>query len=164
MKRILILFAAISALFVTACENVSFENVENIITDEMVEVCIVADAEADSDDTRVALDGNATRWEVGDRITLALTGTTTKHYTLEIASKEDITNDGKRAHFTGSVAKGSYTQYTAIFPAIEENTTSIISRHDEAVYMVAHNNENIEINSARLFSFIASHIIIPPIL
>ena len=148
MKRILILFAAISALFVTACENVSFENVENIITDEMVEVCIVADAEADSDDTRVALDGNATRWEVGDRITLALTGTTTKHYTLEIASKEDITNDGKRAHFTGSVAKGSYTQYTAIFPAIEENTTSIISRHDEAVYMVAHNNENIEINSA----------------
>lgn len=148
MKRILILFAAISALFVTACENVSFENVEDIITDEMVEVCIVADAEADSDDTRVALDGNATRWEVGDRITLALTGTTTKHYTLEIASKEDITNDGKRAHFTGSVAKGSYTQYTAIFPAIEENTTSIISRHDEAVYMVAHNNENIEINSA----------------
>ena len=148
MKRILILFAAISALFVTACENVSFENVENIITDEMVEVCIVADAEADSDDTRVALDGNATRWEVGDRITLALTGTTTKHYTLEIASKEDITNDGKRAHFTGSVAKGSYTQYTAIFPAIDENTTSIISRHDEAVYMVAHNNENIEINSA----------------
>ena len=146
MKRILSIFAAIAALFAAGCENVSIDYTEMVETDKMVEVCIVADAEAEGDDTRVALDGNTTRWEVGDNITLALTGTTTKHYTLEIASAEDITNDGKRARFTGSVAIGTYSECTAIYTAIGDNAT--ISRHDEAVYMVAHNEETIEIGSA----------------
>ena len=146
MKRVLILFVAIASLFATGCENVSVDISEAADTNNMVEVCIVADAEADSDNTRVALDGNTTRWEVGDCITVALTGTTTKHYTLEIASMDDITNDGKTARFTGSMAMGSYTQCTAIYPAIGDNAT--ISRHDEAVYMVAHHNEAIEIGSA----------------
>jgi hypothetical protein len=98
----------------------------------MVEISVVANG---NDDTRLALDGNETKWEVGDRITLALTGSITKHYTFEIASADDITNNGKTARFSGSVAIGSYTQCTAIYPAIGEN--SIISRHDEAIYMVA---------------------------
>ena len=146
MKRLLLIFAAVVALFAAGCETVSIDIADNIATDTMVEVCIVADAEAENDDTRVALDGNTTRWEVGDSITLALTGTTTKYYTLEIASAEDVTNDGKRARFTGSVAIGTYSECTAIYPAIGDNAT--ISRHDEAVYMVAHNEDTIEIGSA----------------
>jgi hypothetical protein len=146
MKRLLLIFTAVAALFAAGCETVSIDTTDNIASDEMVEICIVADAE--DDDTRIALDGNTTRWEVGDCITLALTGAATNHYTLEIASADDITNNGKTARFTGSVAKGSYTQCTAIYPAIEDNTTSIISRHNEAVYMVAHHNEDIVIGSA----------------
>ena len=108
----------------------------------MVEISVVANG---NDETRLALDGNETKWEVGDQITLALTGSITKHYTLEIASADDITNNGKTARFSGSVAIGSYTQCTAIYPAIGEN--SIISRHDEAIYMVARHDEAIDINS-----------------
>ena len=108
----------------------------------MVEISVVANG---NDETRLALDGNETKWEVGDQITLALTGLITKHYTLEIASADDITNNGKTARFSGSVAIGSYTQCTAIYPAIGEN--SIISRHDEAIYMVARHDEAININS-----------------
>ena len=108
----------------------------------MVEISVVANG---NDETRLALDGNETKWEVGDQITLALTGSITKHYTFEIASADDITNNGKTARFSGSVAIGSYTQCTAIYPAIGENP--IISRHDEAIYMVARHNEAIDINS-----------------
>ena len=146
MKRLLLIFTAVAALFSAGCETVSIDTTDNIASDEMIEICIVADAEGD--DTRIALDGNTTRWEVGDCITLALTGAATNHYTLEIASADDITNNGKTARFTGSVAEGSYTQCTAIYPAIEDNTTSIISRHNEAVYMVAHHNEDVVIGSA----------------
>ena len=108
----------------------------------MVEISVVAES---NDETRLMLDGNRTEWEVGDRITLALTGSTTQYYTFEITSAEDISNEGKRARFTGSVAMGSYTQCTAIYPALDNNTT--LSRHDEAVYMTAQYNEYIEIDS-----------------
>ena len=113
----------------------------------MVEISVVAN---NNDETRLLLDGNRTEWEVGDCITLALTGispTPTKYYTFEIDSEDDITNDGKTARFSGSVAMGSYTRCTAIYPAIGDNSTSIISRHDEAVYMAARYDEAINISS-----------------
>ena len=113
----------------------------------MVEISVVAD---NNDETRLLLDGNRTEWEVGDCITLALTGispTPTKYYTFEIDSEDDITNNGKTARFSGSVAMGSYTRCTAIYPAIGDNSTSIISRHDEAVYMAARYDEAINISS-----------------
>lgn len=109
----------------------------------MVDISVVAES---NDETRLLLDGNRTEWEVGDRITLALTGTTTKHYTFEISSEGDISNDGKRARFTGSVAMGTYTHCTAIYPAIDNNT-STISRHDGAVYMAARYDDAIKISS-----------------
>ena len=108
----------------------------------LVEISVVAES---NDETRLMLDGNRTEWEVGDRITLALTGSTTQYYTFEIASNDDISNEGKRARFTGSVAIGSYTQCTAIYPALDNNTT--LSRHDEAVYMTARYDETFDINS-----------------
>ena len=113
----------------------------------MVEISVVAD---NNDETRLLLDGNETKWEVGDCITLALTGvspTPTKYYTFEIDSEDDITNGGKTARFSGSVAMGSYTRCTAIYPAIGNNSTNIISRHDEAVYMAARYDEAINISS-----------------
>ena len=108
----------------------------------MVDISVVAES---NDETRLLLDGNRTEWEVGDRITLALTGSTTKYYTFEISSEGDISNDGKRARFTGSVAMGSYTRCTAIYPAIDNNT-STISRHDGAVYMAARHDDAIKIS------------------
>mgnify|MGYP003291584546 CR=1 FL=1 len=109
----------------------------------MVDISVVAES---NDDTRLLLDGNRTEWEVGDRITLALTGSTTKYYTFEIASAEDISNEGKTARFSGSVAMGSYTLCTAIYPAITDNG-SILSRHDGAVYMAARYDNSFVINS-----------------
>ncbi|MBO7261357.1 MAG: IdeS/Mac family cysteine endopeptidase [Alistipes sp.] len=110
---------------------------------EMVDISVVANSDSE---TRLMLDGNRTEWEVGDRITLALTGSTTDYYTFEIASAEDISNEGKTARFSGSVAVGSYTRCTAIYPAITDNG-SILSRHNEAVYMTARYDEAVEISS-----------------
>lgn len=128
-------------LLITSC-SADIEVINPEFDPAMVEISVVANG---NDETRLALDGNETKWEVGDQITLALTGSITKHYTLEIASADDITNNGKTARFSGSVAIGSYAQCTAIYPAIGEN--SIISRHDEAIYMVARHDEAIDINS-----------------
>lgn len=67
MKRLFFIFAAVAALLNIACE----ENiVENFTVEQLVDLSVVAESGADS---RVALDGNRTSWEVGDRITLALT-------------------------------------------------------------------------------------------
>lgn len=128
-------------LLIASC-SADIEVINPGVDPAMVEISVVANG---NDETRLALDGNETKWEVGDQITLALTGSITKHYTFEIASADDITNNGKTARFSGSVAIGSYTQCTAIYPAIGEN--SIISRHDEAIYMVARHDEAIDINS-----------------
>ena len=128
---------------VTACSA----DVEITVSEpkrEMVDIAIVAAAE---EDTRLMLNGNRTEWEVGDQITLALTDSTTDYYTFEIASAEDISNEGKIARFSGSVAVGSYTRCTAIYPAITDSK-SLISRHDEALYMAARHDEALVISSA----------------
>ena len=128
---------------VTACSA----DVEITVSEpkrEMVDIAIVAAAE---EDTRLMLNGNRTEWQVGDQITLALTGSTTDYYTFEIASADDISNEGKIARFSGSVAVGSYTRCTAIYPAIT-NSKSLISRHDEALYMAARHDEALVISSA----------------
>jgi acetylornithine deacetylase/succinyl-diaminopimelate desuccinylase-like protein len=103
MKRLLILFTAVAALFAAGCEVENTNRVDNVATDEMSEVCIIA--EADSDDTRVSLNGNTTCWEVGDRITVPLV---VNYYSIvyaefSIKSSSDISADGKRARFYGEV-------------------------------------------------------------
>ena len=133
-------------LLISSC-SADIEVINPEFDPAMVEISVVAD---NNDETRLLLDGNETKWEVGDCITLALTGvspTPTKYYTFEIDSEDDITNDGKTARFSGSVAMGSYTRCTAIYPAIGNNSTNIISRHDEAVYMAARYDEAINISS-----------------
>ena len=128
-------------LLIAACStDIEVVNPEHDTT--LVSISVMAES---NDDTRLMLDGNRTEWEVGDRITLALTGSTTDYYTFEIASKDDIFDEGKRARFSGSVAMGSYTLCTAIYPAIGNG--SIISRHDGAVYMAARYDNSFVINS-----------------
>ena len=139
-KYLHFLGAALMLLIASCSTDIDVINPE--FDPALVEISVVAES---NDETRLMLDGNRTEWEVGDRITLALTGTTTQYYTFEIASNDDISNEGKRARFTGSVAMGSYTQCTAIYPALDNNTT--LSRHDEAVYMTARYDETFDINS-----------------
>lgn len=129
-------------LLIASCStDIEVVNPEHDTT--LVNISVMAES---NDETRLMLDGNRTEWEVGDRITLALTGSTTKYYTFEIASEDDIFDNGKRARFSGSVAMGSYTLCTAIYPAITDNG-SIISRHNGAVYMAARYDNSFVINS-----------------
>ena len=132
--------AALMLLLASCSTDIDIEN--PVVEPEMVNISVVANSD---DDTRLMLDGNRTEWEVGDRITLALTGSITKYYTFEITSAEDISNEGKTARFSGSVAAGSYTQCTAIYPAMGDD--AILSRHDEAIYMAARYDEAMEISS-----------------
>ncbi len=132
--------AALMLLLASCSTDIDIEN--PVVEPEMINISVVANSD---DDTRLMLDGNRTEWEVGDRITLALTGSITKYYTFEITSAEDISNEGKTARFSGSVAAGSYTQCTAIYPAMGDD--AILSRHDEAIYMAARYDEAMEISS-----------------
>jgi len=94
-------------------------------TPAMVQIAVVADA--DSDDSRVAVDGNKTRWEVGDSITVGFVASyfSTVYAKLTITSEADISNDGKRATFRGSVTDGTYYGVAAIYPAVESPSDNI---------------------------------------
>lgn len=77
--------------------------------------------------TRIALDGNTTSWEVGDRIAVKLVdmNDNVAAATFVIESADDIINNGKRAHFTGDVPVGEYKAMVALYPApgMERYTT-----------------------------------------
>lgn len=122
------------ALFAAGCESVSIEQIENITENKMVEVCIVADVEADDEDTRVALNGYTTTWEVGDRITVALNAgfNNISYREFQIMSTSDISTDGKRARFHGEVPTGSYYAVTALYPAVNNPSNSITLNRNAA--------------------------------
>ena len=111
------------------------DEVPHAEVDKMVEVAIVAS----TDDTRLGSNGNITYWEVGDMLSVALTNTSsvTKYYTFEIESTEDIADDGKHATFRGSVAEGTYSKVTALYPAMESPAATItLNRHaEDNIYM-----------------------------
>ena len=85
--------------------------------EKQAEICIIADT--NEGDSRVTLEGNTTKWEVGDRITVALYGEQIKYAELEIKSSSDITNNGKRAKFRGQVPTGTYYNVTSFYPSLE---------------------------------------------
>ena len=140
MKRLLILFTAIAALFAAGCEVENTDIVDNVATNEMSEVCIIA--EADSDDTRVSLNGNTTYWEVGDRITVALVVNfySTVYAEFSIKSSSDISADGKRARFYGEVPTGSYYAVTALYPAVDNPSSGVTLDRNAAknIFMTSH--------------------------
>ena len=79
--------------------------------------------------SRIALDGDRTSWQVGDHIAVKLVdmGGNIVAATFVIASADDITNEGKRAHFSGEVPVGEYKSMVALYPApgMERNTTTL---------------------------------------
>ena len=123
MKRLELLFVSLVALLAVACEQVAIETVQPEA--KMVEVAF----EATADDTRVALDGNTATWEVGDRISVGLnSGFNSMSYAeMEIRSAGDISADGKKATFRGSIPTGNYYSVTALYPAqsINFNETTL---------------------------------------
>lgn len=126
MKKLFTLFAAFVALFALSCEEQTIP--EETLRGEMVEISVVAEAEEEADDSRVAINGNTTTWEKGDCITLMLTDTSgfTSFDTLEIKSTNDILSDGKRAIFRGVVPSGSYLGIAALYPSVNETSQTII--------------------------------------
>ena len=135
MKRLSLLFAAIFTITLTACEQIIIETIES--EQEMVEITVSATTD---DDTRVALDGNTTTWEVGDKLNVALTdGSTTTNYIFTIESSADITDNGKVAKFKGAVPAGSYTKAVAIYPA--EGATVLNRRSEDNIFMEAVSEE-----------------------
>ena len=123
MKRLELLFVSLVALLAVACEQVAIETVQPEA--KMVEVAF----EATADDTRVALDGNTATWDVGDRISVGFnSGFTSMSYAeMEIRSAGDISADGKKATFRGSIPTGNYYGVTALYPAqsINFNETTL---------------------------------------
>ena len=138
MRRLIYLFSLIAALFVVGCEK---QMPDNVINNKLVEVCIVADADAD-DESRVALDGNTTTWVVGDRITVALqvNFSTTQYAIFEIKSSSDISASGKRARFYGEVPTGEYYRVTALYPAVDNpsNSTTLDRNAADNIFMSSH--------------------------
>jgi len=133
MKHLILTIYTLALLALGACTKEQIDHTNNANGNEetkMVSAAIIADA----DDTRLGIDGNITHWEVGDKLSVALTDTSsvTSYYTFEIESSEDISDDGKFATFRGLIAEGTYSKVTALYPAVESPTATIIlNRHAE---------------------------------
>ena len=140
MKKLFTLFAAFVALFALSCEEQTIP--EETLRGEMVEISVVAKAEEEADDSRVAINGNTTTWEKGDCITLSLTAENgnMSFNTLEIKSASDISSNGKKAIFRGVVPSGSYLSVAALYPAVDEPSRDItLDRNAKNnLYMLSH--------------------------
>ena len=147
MKKLLILFVAIATLMNVACEN---SISEGLFVEQMAEISVVAEADAE-EDSRVALNGNTTSWEAGDRITLALVKSQNDiAYTeLEIVSPSDISSNGKRATFRGSAPEGNYLRVMAIYPAVANPSANItLDREAEKnLYMESYSSNELTITA-----------------
>lgn len=123
MKRFIYSILAIAALSFIGCQT---SEIEQVVTADMVELAIEASS-TDVDQTRLALNGNTTKWEVGDRITVALvsSGSKVSYANFEIESSSDIAQNGKSAIFRGSAPAGSYYAISAIYPGVDNGSKSI---------------------------------------
>ena len=129
------LYLLLFALTATSCTEI-INNAGG--GNESAEICIIADAQK-CNDSRVAIDGNITRWEVGDRITVALNGVGIQYTEFAIKDTSDISEDGKRAKFRGVVPTGDYYGITAIYPAVEETNNTVLLNRNAAdnIFMMA---------------------------
>jgi len=127
MRYIILTLCTLALLALPSCTKEDVPHTESV---KMVEVAIIAET---TDATRLGIDHNTTRWEVGDRITLGLVATyfSTQFATLKIESASDISADGKRATFRGTVPEGSYYGVAAVYPAVED-AANIVTLNREA--------------------------------
>lgn len=143
MKRLPIIFTAIVAVIVSSCQR---STIEDIPTTERANICVIAENSADEELSRVSLNGNTTKWEVGDRITLGLVVNyfSMAYANLEIESRSDISADGKRAIFRGSAPVGEYYGVTALYPAVDTDTNTVILDRNDAnnIFMSGYKGSN----------------------
>lgn len=146
MKKFIYSILACAALFFVGCQT---PEVEQVVTADMVELAIEASS-TDIDETRLSLNGNTTKWEVGDRITVAfISGTNKASYAnFEVKSSSDISQDGK-AIFRGSAPAGSYYAISAIYPGVDNGSNSVtLDRTSKNnVFMSSHRAESITIDN-----------------
>lgn len=157
MARLKLYFALCIAFCLLACEQVTTEVLQPETT--MVEVAF----EASTDSTRVAIDGNTTTWEVGDRISVGLiAGFSQASYAeMEIRSAEDISADGKSATFRGLIPEGSYYGVTVVYPAqtINSSELTLDRRAVNNIFMKSYSANNYE----PVFSTHGSESVVVPI-
>ena len=143
MKKLFTIFTAVIALIMVGCQEPTFEDVA---TSEYANIAVIADYATDDDESRVSLNGNTTKWEVGDRITLRLVVSYfySAYANLEIVSKSDLSADGKRAIFRGTIPAGEYYGVTALYPAIEETSETVtLDRNDSNnIFMSSYKGSN----------------------
>ena len=123
MRRYLYIIGAVITAMLSSCSN-DIEEVADL-SPKMVDIAIVAQTEEEVE-TRLDVEGNTTRWKVGDNLSLYLIAgySNTATATLSITSASDISDDGKRAVFRGSVPEGYYYGVTALYPAVDNSTTT----------------------------------------
>ena len=119
------------------------EDTSQVEPAKMVDIAIVADTDAT---TRLGVEGNKTYWEVGDRITLGLVSNYyyTSFSTLKIESDEDISSDGKRATFRGTVNAGTYYGVAAIYPALANPSNNVTLDREAVDNIFMYSFENYE--------------------
>ena len=129
MRRLLPLIVMLATLVLSGC-SADMENppVTQPSKPAKVSMRIATGEHPDSNPlSRIALDGDRTSWEVGDHIAVKLVDMSDNVIaaTFVIESADDITNNGKRANFTGEVPVGEYKAMVALYPApgMERNTT-----------------------------------------
>ena len=127
------LFFAIASMFVAmACVTDGVEVSTPKLDLVPVELSIEDSA------TRLDVDGNVVKWEVGDKISVMFTGaSTTQFVTFEITDASQIVSDGKCAKFRGMVPAGSYSRAVALYPGVATGSDSLaVNEHaSQNVYM-----------------------------
>lgn len=127
------LFFAIASMFVAmACVTDGVE----VSTPQLDLVPVELSVEDSA--TRLDVDGNVVKWEVGDKISVMFTGaSTTQFVTFEITDASQIVSDGKCAKFRGMVPAGSYSRAVALYPGVATGSDSLdVNEHaSQNVYM-----------------------------
>ncbi len=127
------LFFAIASMFVAmACVTDGVE----VSTPKLDLVPVELSVEDSA--TRLDVDGNVVKWEVGDKISVMFTGaSTTQFVTFEITDASQIVSDGKCAKFRGMVPAGSYSRAVALYPGVATGSDSLdVNEHaSQNVYM-----------------------------
>lgn len=131
MRQILTIMLMLALLVVSGCSaDVEVEPTQPIVSPQPTKVPMSIETGEHPDSnpmSRIALDGDRTSWQVGDQIAVKLVDISgnISAATFTIADADDITNNGKRAHFSGEVPVGEYKSMVALYPApgMERNTT-----------------------------------------
>lgn len=135
MKRIVWNLLAVSTLILCGCEEDGAGGIPDQVGDDGTSVVTVV---AEIDGT-----GSMGKWNEGDYITVAFTGSET-HY-INFLMKSGV--NGKTAEFIGEVPDGTYTSVTAIYPGVENGKAGIVLERTDTdhIFISASSKSRMEI-------------------